>query len=370
MANEFVTPQQIADAASVYIESRLVTAGALDHNTENMFGRGTGKSVTVRTAASLQPAGDLNKDGTAKTDDLNETSTEVILEKHFYKQVALSATDRTLNIADLTKQVVAPMIDSLVMSIETYANAKLAANAGGKTGTGYAAPTTLADCARANRWFTDKKIVPQGRYAFIGAETEEALLQLEAFTSGDYGKDGPQALRDAILGRRMGMDFVVNPYATEVAAIPGTLTVKEEANPGSKTINIAGITAGTYVPAGAALTINGTQYFVAEEIAAAVADKQPVKLSVGLKAKAAAGASVTSNAYTQSFIAHKSCAAIAIVAPEASSGAQSAVAQYRGISVRVTSDFDGSKLGDTLTIDVLVGMKVIRPEACALFTAK
>lgn len=370
MANEFITTQQIADAASVLLENRLILAGTLDHNTESMFGRGTGKSVLVRTAASLTPAGDLNKDGTAGTDTLNETSTEVVLEKHFYKKVALSAVDRTLGIHDLAKQVIAPMMDSIVMSIEGYANAKLAANAGGKTGSTYSAPTTLADCARANKWFTENRIVPQGRYAFIGPDSEEALLQLEGFTSGDYGADGPQALRDATLGKRMGMQFVVNPYATEVAAIPGTLTVKNEANAGAKTISVAGINAGTAIPAGAAITIGGVQYFVAEAIASANASEQPVKLSIGLKARATAGAAITASAYPQAFIAQKSCAAIAIVAPEASAGASSSVAQYRGVSVRVTSDFDGNTLGDTLTIDVLVGMKVIRPEACALFTAK
>lgn len=370
MANKFITMQQVADAASVVTESRLVLAGALDHNTESMFGRGTGKSVLVRTAATLGEAGDLNEDGTAKSEDLNETSTEVMIEKHFYKKVALSAADRTLGIADFTKQVIAPMVDSIVMSIEKYAGQKLAANAGGKTGTAYASPTTLADCARANRWFTEKMIVPQGRYAFIGAETEEALLQLDAFTSSDYGNDGPQALREATIGKRLGMEFVVNPYAVQVAAIPGTLKASAKTDKGAKTINIDGITAGTAIPAGAALTIGGTQYFVAEPVASAVATAQPIKLSVGLKAQAAAEAAITSSAYTQAFVAQKSCAAIAIVAPEASMGANSAVSQYKGISIRVTSDFDGDKLGDTLVLDVLVGMKVIRPEACALFTAK
>lgn len=370
MANEFLTVQQVADAASVVTESRLILAGALDHNTESMFGRGKGKSVLVRTAASLAPAGDLNEDGTAKTDDLNDTSTEVTIEKHFYKKVALSAADRTLNITDFTKQVLSPMIDSIVLSIETYAGQKLAANAGGKTGSTYTAPTSLADCARANRWFTEKKIVPNGRYAFIGPETEEELLQLEAFTASTYGADGPQALRDATIGKRLNMEFVVNPYSIDVAAIPGTLTVKTETNPGAKSIAVAGITAGTNIPAGAAITIDGVQYFVAEAIKSANASEQPVKLSIGLKKKAAAGAAITSSPYGQSFVVQKSCAAVAIVAPEASTGASSAVSQYKGISLRVTSDFDGNTLGDTLILDVLVGMKVIHPEACALFTAK
>lgn len=122
--------------------------------------------------------------------------------------------------------------------------------------------------------------------------------------------------------------------------------------------------------AGAALTIGDVQYFVAEPVASAIVAAQPIKLSVGLKAQVAASASITSAAYTQAFVAQKSCAAIAIVAPEASMGANSAVSQYKGIAIRVTSDFDGDRLGDTLVLDVLVGMKVIRPEACALFTAK
>lgn len=370
MGNELITTQQIADAAAVLLENRLILAGTLDHNVENMFGRGKGKSVLVRTAATLTPAGDLNKDGVAKTDDLNETSTEVVIDKHFYKQVALSAADRTLCITDFARQVVAPIMDSIVMSIETYANEKMAANAGGKTGSGYAAPVSLADCARANRWFTDHRIIPSGRFAFVGPETEEALLQLDAFTSGDYGTDGPQALRDATLGKRLGMQFVVNPYATQVDAIPGTLTVAAEAAKGEQSILVDGITAGSTIPAGAALAIGGVQYYIAEPIDSAVATDQKVQLSIPLKAKASANTAITSSSYAQSFIAQKSCAAIAIVAPEPSAGASSSVAQYRGISVRVTSDFDNGTLGDSLTIDVFCGMKVIRPEACAIFSAK
>ena len=370
MSNTLLTTQQMVDASTVLLESRLIVAGALDHRTEEKFGAGTGKSVSVRTIASLQPAGDLNEDGEAQPEDLVETKVDVVLEKHFYKTVDLTAEDMTLNIEDFSSQILDPMINSLVTSIETYTNAKLAANAGGKTGAGFTAPTTLADCARANRWFTDHKIIPQGRFAFIGSESEEAFIQLEAFTAATYGNDGPIALRDATIGKRLGMNFVVNPYAAEVAAIPGTLTVKAEANPGAKTINVGGITAGTKVPAGAAITIDGVQYFVAEAIASAVADNQPVKLSVGLKKKAAAGAAITANAYGQSFIAHKSCAAIAIIAPQPSQGAPSAIAKYRGISVRATRVFDAKKLKDVLTLDVLVGMRVIHPEACALFTAK
>lgn len=367
--NKFITMPQVSAAAAVVTESRLVLAGALEHQTESKFGRGTGKSVVVRTAGSLTPARDLNEDKQTQKDSLNETSTEVVLEKHFYKQVELSAQDRTLEIKDFTAQVLVPVVDSIIASIETYSGQKLAANAGGRTGGGFGVPKSLADCARANRWFTERRITPYGRYAFVGPETEEALLQLDAFTAATYGQDGPQALREATIGRRLGMDFVVNPYATQVAAIPGTLKVASAAKKGDVAISVTGITANSAIPAGAQLTIGNEVYFVAQPIAAAVATAQTVMLSVPLKAAAAAEASITSNAYTQGFVAQKSCAAIAIVAPEASMGASSSVSQYRGISIRATTNFNDGSLGDVLTLDVLCGMRVLRPEACALFTA-
>ncbi len=369
MANNFITMPDVAAAAAVIAESRLVLAGALDHQCENRFGRGTGKTVTVRTAGSLTPARDLFEDGTAQKDTLNETSVDVTLEKHFYKQIELSAIDRTLQVEDFSAQVLTPVIDSIVAAIETYAGRKLAANAGGRTGASFSAPTTLADCARANRWFSDRRIIPTGRYAFISPESEEAFLQLDAFTNASYGQDGPQALRDATIGRRLGMDFVVNPYATEVAAIPGTLKVGTGgAKKGDKTILVTGITADTAIPAGAQITIGGETYFVAEPVAAAVAADQPIALSVPLKAAASAAASITSSAYNQSFVCQKSCAAIAIVAPEASQGASSSVASHRGIAIRATTNFNDGTLGDVLTLDVLVGMRVLRPDAAALFT--
>lgn len=371
MANTFITMPDVAAAAAVLTESRLVLAGALDHQCESRFGRGTGKTVVVRTAGTLTPARDLIVDGTAQKDTLNETSVDVKLEKHFYKQVELSAIDRSLEIEDFSAQVLTPIIDSIVAAIETYAGQKLAANAGGRTGDSFSAPATLADCARANRWFTERRIIPSGRYAFIGPETEEALLQLDPFVNSSYGQDGPQALRDATIGRRLGMDFVVNPYATQVAAIPGTLKVGTGgAKKGDKTILVTGITASTAIPAGAQLTIGGATYFVAEPVASAAATDQPIALSVPLKAAASAEASITSSAYSQSFVCQKSCAAIAIVAPEASQGASSSVASHRGIAIRATTNFNDGTLGDVLTLDVLAGMRVLHPDAAALFTAK
>ena len=370
MANKFITMKEVATAAALVTESRLVLAGALDHQTETLFGRGTGKTVSVRTVGALAPASDLNEDGTTKTDTLSETSVDVELEKHFYKQIEISAADRTLNIADFTAQVVVPMVDSLIAAIETYSGQKLAANAGGQTGTAFGVPKTLQDCARANRWFTERRISPIGRYAFVGPESEEALLQLDAFTSSSYGQDGPQGLRDATIGRRLSMDFVVNPYATQVPAIPGTLKVGTGgAKKGDVAISVDGITAGTAIPAGAVLTIGGKTYFVAQPIASAANTAQTVMLSVPLKANANAQDPITSSAYTQGFVAQKSCAAIAIVAPEPSAGANSEVSQHRGISIRATTDFDKGTLGDVLTLDVLCGMRVVSPEACAIFTA-
>lgn len=369
MANTLLTTQQMVDAAAVVMESQLCLAGALAHQVEDKFVAGNGDTVKVRTIGALTPAGDLNVDGTVQVEDITETETAVTLEKHFYKAIDLTAKDKTLNIVDFTAQIIRPVVDSLIYSIETYAAQQLVANAGGKTGGAYGVPKTLADCARANRWFTQHKITPSGRYAFIGDESEEALLQLDAFTSATYGQDGPQALRDATIGRRLGMDFVVNPYATTVSAIPGTLEIDTAASKGAVAVSVTGITAGTKIPAGAALTVGNSTYFVAEAVASAVAAKQTLVLSVPLKAAVTTSTTITSAAYTQSIVAQKNCAAVALVAPTAASGAKSAVANYRGVAIRATETFNRSTMKDELTLDVLAGIRVLNPDACALFTA-
>lgn len=369
MPNKILTTQEMVDAAAVVLESQLCLTGALSHQVEDKFIAGSGDTVDVRVINSLAPARDLNEDGTVQVDELNETSVPVTLEKHFYKAIDLTTKNRTLDIADFSLQVVQPVVDSLIRSIEFYAAQRLVANAGGQTGGAFGVPKTLADCARANRWFTKHQITRMGRYAFVGDETEEALLQLDAFTSAAYGQDGPQALREATIGRRLGMDFVVNPYATQVAAIPGTLEIDTAAAKGSVAVSVTGITAGTAIPAGAALTIGGTTYFVAEAVASAVAAKQTLVLSVPLKAAVTTSTTITANIYTQSIIAQKSCAAVAIVAPTAATGAKSAVANYKGVAIRATETFNRSTLKDELTLDVLCGIRVLNPDACALFTA-
>lgn len=369
MANTLLTTQQMVDAAAVVMESRLCLAGALSHEVEDKFIAGAGDTVNVRVINSLVPARDLNEDGTTQDDELKETSVPVSLEKHFYKPITLTAKNLTLAITDFTKQVLAPVVDSIIQSIEIYTAKKLVANAGGKTGGAYGVPKTLADCARANRWFTKHNIVREGRYAFVGDETEEALLQLNAFTSSEFGTDGPQALREATIGRRLGMDFVVNPYATTVAAIPGTLEIDTAASKGSVAVSVTGITAGTAIPVGAALTIGSNTYFVAQAVASAVAAKQTLVLSVPLKAAVTTSTTITSAAYTQSIVAQKSCAAIALVAPVAAQGAESAVANYKGVAIRATRTFDDKKMVDRLTLDVLAGVRVVNSDACALFTA-
>lgn len=367
MPNTLLTPATLAQAAALTLENRLYTGAVMEHNAETSLASKIGDTVRIQIPADLGEARDFNADAQTIPTDLAQRATPVTLTHHFYQRIDLTTREQTLQISDFTRQVLLPAIDSLLLSIERANIKTLCAGAGGFTGTDTTrGPTTLAHLAAVNKWFTDRKIRRENRYAFVDSATEAALLQLDQFTSTAYGPDSPATLREANLGRRMGIDWITNPELQAIAPC-GAATKAAATAKGSPAIALTGITA-PLIPAGAKFTIAGTLHTAALD-APVTAGAATVTLTAPLEAAVTAGAEATWVPYRQNIALQSAATAMAIVAPDPLPGMQSAVQSHGGISLRVSMDSDISRLSSTLVVDLLYGAAVINPAGVAIMTA-
>lgn len=214
MPNDFYTAEQAAQVSvslagkDAYL-SALVNRNFLD----NVFqGGGKGRTVNVRVPSALIARSRGIDDVTTALvlDELAEKTFGITLGEHVYSAVGLSEGDLNLNIADFSKQVLAPQMDAVVDFIETEVADALGSIAGPQAG-----EDALAfDPTKPVKVFTgirkvlrDRGLPTSNLNVVVGTEVYAALLDADAIT--DAGQSGTtDALREGNVGRLRGFTIV------------------------------------------------------------------------------------------------------------------------------------------------------------------
>ncbi len=374
MSNTFITPTLVARDAAIASANRLLVGNVVSRDKEGLFTAGKiGDTVKVTIPPAVTDASEFS--GSTVASDQTETSVDLKLEKHFYKRIDLTTKQKSLELSDFTRLVTVPAITGIMDAIDKYLLKKMQVfrkNLAGSVGN---RPSTMAHIAAATKALNDLRVNRAGRVALIDTTVEQSLSQLAQFQSQDYGADAPAGLREAILGRRYGFNFVVDPnlgaFSRSAAAgdITGTVVTNGTPAVGATEINIDGITNATgTIYAGTVFTLAGdtTRYVVAKD-AAIASNAATLEITPALAAAPGDGAALTFEAAGYSnLVYHPSAVAAAIVAPTPLS-VNSAVESFTGVSIRVTMDSSITSLSDSIVYDVFVGGRVIQPDGGALF---
>lgn len=370
MANSFITPVEVARDAAITLSNRLVVGNLVNRDKEAIFtGSKVGQTVKVTVPPAVTDASEFT--GTTSASDVAEKEIDLTLEKHYYKRADLTTAQQSYELSDFTRLVTAPYIDGIADSIDKYLVNKMQVFRQNLTGTVGNRPSTMAHIAAANKKLNDLKLTRRDRVALIDTSVESDFSQLAQFTDSDYGQDGPMGLREAMLGRRYGLDFVTdtNLGAFGRGDVAGTVLTNGTPAIGATSINVDGLTAATgTIEAGTAFTLAGdtTRYVVTNE-AAIASNAADLKISPALVAAPGDGAAVTFEAAGyENLVYHKNAISAAILAPQPLN-VNSAVATYNGIAVRVSMDSSIASLSDSIVYDVFVGGQVIEPNGGALF---
>ncbi|ATN93980.1 major head protein [Mycobacterium phage Kumao] len=212
MAHAFVKPTAVVDTAIQILQREIVLPRLVWLNGFDVAGK-YNDTVSIRVPARTQAhTRQLRGTGSARNliaSDLTESKVDVTLTDDVYNLVVLTDEEKTLDIRDFARDVLARQVRSVAEQLEDG----LAATIEGAPYTqvhNAEADTLYNAVASARRQLNDAYVSRQGRVLIVGSAVEQALLEDDRFSRYDSAGEGAtSALREARIGRILGYDVIV-----------------------------------------------------------------------------------------------------------------------------------------------------------------
>lgn len=367
MANTFLTPDIIGREALMRLQNNTVTASLVHRGHQPEFtGAKVGDTISVRKPATFTAQ---EFSGSTTVQDASEESVSLVLEKHFDVTFAITAKDKTLELADFSEQLVAPAMEAIAQGVDAYALSKYV-EFPYFFGTAGTPISTLPHLAGVGKVLDDNKVPMARRHAIIDTGTKASLMGQEVFVTADKRGDGGATLREAEMGRTGGINWYMDQNVANHTAgtfQAGSPLVNGAVSAGATTMAIDGGAGAETLKNGDLFTVAGApgQYrFTADATASsgaiAAASFYPAAPTGGFADNAAI---TIIGDHSASLVLHPHALTLAVVPLELPHGAaQSAYVEYGGLGIRVVMDYDTSTKKDTVSLDLLVGAKVQQPE--------
>lgn len=370
MANAFLTPDIIAREALVLLSSSLVTADLVhrDHAAE-FTGAKIGDTVKIAGPASF-----VANEFTSSISVQNITipSINLVLEKHFDVSFEVTSKEMTLELDQFSERILEPAMLTMATAVNGYTLSKYDEfhqffDAGT---TNPALPSTVAGWAQVPRVLNDANVPMSPRYGIVSSSAQASMLGLDAFYRADARPDGVQTLRDATMGRVLGIDwFMDQQVKTHTAgsfSTTGTPAVNGAVSAGASTMNIDGGAGTETLKKGDLFTVAdvaGTYVVTADATASSGAIT-----GVAFYPPAPAGGFPNDKAITvkkshkANLALHPNALALATVPLALPAEAGKAVyVSYKGLGLRFASAYDISSKKNIFSFDLLCGAKAIQP---------
>lgn len=352
MPNEFLTPKIIANEALMVLESQLTMANLVHRDYSQEFVK-VGDTITVRKPAKFVAK---NFVGTTHGQDITEGSVDVKMDRFRDVTVNVTSKELTLDIKDFSTQVVTPALSAIAQAIDMDLLA-VGVEKAGKTATVSSTPK-LEDIAGVGKALDMSKAPLQNRRLVLPAEIRYKYNTLDNFAKQCYAGDS-RALRDAEIGKV----YTCETFASEncphsAATTPGTVTAYKVA--GTKDTQQFTVTEGTpstgKIAKGDQLIVNGYLYTVEEDLTLS-SGGGTLKVDQNLPADVSVtSAKVISKAHALGF--HRNGIALVTRQLELPMGASKAyIASANGLAVRVVMDYDSVSKTDSISFDIIYGIK-------------
>lgn len=356
MGNTFLKPNVIAREALMVLRNNAVMSRLVHRDYSNEFVAGVGDTISIRKPATFEAQ---EFSSTISVQDATETSTSVKMDKHLDVSFAVTSKEMTLDIDDFSGRLIAPAMRAFNDKIDKYLiglQAQVANRVSHSAGA--VAP---ADIIAARKMLTENAAPLTDRSLVIGADAEADLLGSQLFISAEQVGDNGTALREASLGRKYGFDVYVDQNVAKINGgsinFTDTLAVDGPVS-GSTSVTIDATTLTGTMKAGDVLLIGGEAYIVA---ANATASGNEISITVDRALTCDDNTAVTYfGAYTPSLAFHKNALALVTRPLELPMGAKdAAIVSFDGFGLRVVYGYDMSTKKDTVSIDMLCGVKLL-----------
>ena len=385
MANIWEHPNVIAAEALTHLEDALIIAPlcAKDKTsdfTEKANGWKVGDTVSFRTHGEYEVD---EFTSSISTQSISTSTRPMQIEKHFDISVEITAREQALELDSFIDQVIKPATYKLAEKVDTYVGGKILQAAGAYYST--ALYETAADIALARKTAILQQLA-MNRFCLVDLDLEATLLGQTWFNqSQTRGGDGETTLRNADMGRVMGMDFFSSiAFPTEAAtATVGTMITTTDNAAGTKNLigdeilTVDVITGALTLVAGDRLQIAGVRRPVI--CTDTVADVGSVTgtsvVSINLQdpiteiiPDGAAMTVIASGKDVQHHGAIFDDRSLAVAFPmlDIPEDKVAATAFNNGVSIRIVKGYDLSSKKTTMSLDLLAGSFCLDPRRITL----
>ena len=352
MPNEFLTPKIIANEALMVLESQLTMANLVHRDYSQEFVK-VGDTITIRKPAKFVAK---NFVGTTHGQDITEGSVDVKMDRFRDVTVNVTSKELTLDIKDFSAQVVTPALSAIAQAIDMDLLA-VGVEKAGKKATVSSSPK-LEDIAGVGKALDMSKAPLQNRRLVLPADIRYKYNTLDNFAKQCYAGDS-RALRDAEIGKVYTCETFASENCPHSAAeTPGTVTAYKVA--GTKDTQQFTVTGGNpttgKIAAGDQLIVGGYLYTVTEDLTL-TSGGGTLKVDQNLPADIEeTDAKVISKAHALGF--HRNGIALVTRQLELPMGASKAyIASANGLAVRVVMDYDSTSKTDSISFDIIYGIK-------------
>ncbi len=346
MANAILTPEVIAKEALMVLSNNLVMAELVHRDFDPEF-VGAGDTITIRKPAKFQAK---RFQGTTETQDIQEGSVAVKLDRLRDVTVAVDSKQLSLDIADFSAQVVEPAMRAIAQAIDedllSYAcqaaKDRFDANPEAKD---------LADIAQLAKHLDLQKAPVQDRSLVMHPEHKYRYALAENLSNASYAGTN-ETLREALLGKL----YTLNTYMDQnvpgsIAAAPGT--ARSATVTGTKGEDTVSVTADGTLAVGDGLVIGGTMYRITDQSGSACTLDKKLEKDASEEA-----ALVGNKPYSLAF--HRGALALVTRSLALPMGAaQAGYASAGGLGVRVVYDYDAATKTDKISFDILYGIQLL-----------
>lgn len=359
------------------LQSNTVMAGLVYRDYEGEFNSGAkvGDTISIRRPAVFEAK---EFSGSVDVQDISEGGIALTLDKHLDVTASVTSKEWTLDLDDFSSRIIQPAMVALNEKVDAYL-CGLYSQFNQVAGVAGTQPTTLTSLAALDQAMNEARIPVNGRKVVVSPATKAAMFGIDAVARADARGDAGTALRDASIGRIMGMDWYmdqnIKSHVAGTAQKAAALAVNGAVEAGADVMAADGGSGNEILAAGDVFSVAGVEgaFTVTEEAKAASGAFTTIHFSPA----APAGGFPDNAAITvqDSHIANlafvREAIALAVVPLELPRGANGNAdyASMNGMGIRVVYGYDIRTKVDTVSFDLLLGAKVIDPALGVRFMA-
>jgi hypothetical protein len=355
MGNTLLTPSIIAKEALMQLQANLVMAELVHKDYSSEFAK-VGDTITIRKPATFKAK---NFAGQIEKQDITESSVSVKLDRIRDVSVDVSSKEWTLDIKDFSEQVIKPAMQAIAQQVDEDLLAYGVEHAGKKV-TATASPTNLADIASIGKELDLAKAPTSERRLVLHPTHKYRYALTENLSKVSYAGDN-ETLRNALLGSVYGIDTYMDQNAPDTgASTTGTATsYKVAGTKGATKVALSSVSATTATIAkGDGFIFNGHLYRFTEDATAVDGAVAEIDIDQKLADKIEATDTIVMVNAPHSLAFHKNGLALVSRQLELPMGAaNAAIESFGGLSIRVVYGYDIDTKTDTISFDILYGVK-------------